>query len=498
MALNEQTDVKIDDHPHVVEGSEESEIQKMFSGSTVFLTGGTGFLGKLLVEKLLRSCPDIKKLYLLTRPKKNKDIKKRLQEQFDDVVKFIFHGAATVRFDEVLKKAVEINVRGTREILKLARACTKLRAFVYISTAYSNCHLNEIDEKFYGSNLSEDMLINLVENMDENTLKNITPGLLDNLPNTYTYSKLTAEDFVQKHSQGLPVLVTGGLGLLHSLHCNPQAIADMVPGDYVINGIIAAAWKTAKDYLGNYEHSPVDNFPIVYNYVSSEQTPITWDSEIMYHKIIRKICEKYSKKYTKDLQARMYGGTDRDICIAVVEELKMPISADEFERQLNDLAQKMLPSAPLQRGAERLLTHLHDYKIPMALATNSTEQAVRLHATARPKLFGLFHHKVSVNDPEVFRGKPNPDIYLVAASRFPEKPKPRQCLVFEDSAVGVIAAKEAGMQVVMIPDSRLDREQTRQATLVIRSLMNFQPELFGLPPFDDIPKRKSSIESNPD
>lgn len=46
----------------------------------------------------------------------------------------------------------------------------------------------------------------------------------------------------------------------------------------------------------------------------------------------------------------MYGVTDREICETVVKELKMPISIDEFEKQLTDLAQKLLPSAPLQRG----------------------------------------------------------------------------------------------------------------------------------------------------
>lgn len=46
----------------------------------------------------------------------------------------------------------------------------------------------------------------------------------------------------------------------------------------------------------------------------------------------------------------------------------------------------------------------------------------------------------------------------------------------------------------MTPDPRIDREQTRHATLVLRSLMDFRPEIFGLPPFDDIPKRRSTIE----
>ncbi|RVE43123.1 hypothetical protein evm_012202 [Chilo suppressalis] len=152
------------------------------------------------------------------------------------------------------------------------------------------------------------------------------------------------------------------------------------------------------------------------------------DSEIMYHEMVKQICQKYGKKYTKDLRIRMYGVTDKEICTTVVKELKMPISADELEMQLGDLAKKVLPGAPLQKGAERLLTHLHDHNVPMALATNSSEQAVRLHATARPRLFGLFHHKVCANDPDVDRGKPHPDIYLVAAGRFPEKPKPIQPL----------------------------------------------------------------------
>ncbi|RVE50678.1 hypothetical protein evm_004710 [Chilo suppressalis] len=336
------------------DGLGESQIQKMFAGSSVFLTGATGFLGKLFVEKLLRSCPDIKKLYLLARPKKNKDTAKRIQEQFEDVlysklkkerpnfiqkisviegdvgqlglgiseqdriklmndVEFIFHGAATVRFDEPLKTAVEINVRGTREILQLARQCGKLKAVVHISTAYSNCTSDVIEERFYDSIMPGEKLIDLVETMDENTINNITPGLLGLYPNTYAYTKSVAENIVLNYSKGLPVVVfrpaiviatakepvagwidnvygpTGvvvgaAVGLLHTLHCEPSAVADLVPGDMVVNACIAAAYRTARDYPANREAAPPQDLPPpVYNFVSSEQRPLTWREFMAYN-----------------------------------------------------------------------------------------------------------------------------------------------------------------------------------------------------------------------
>ncbi|CAK1593001.1 unnamed protein product [Parnassius mnemosyne] len=213
------------------------------------------------------------------------------------------------------------------------------------------------------------------------------------------------------------------------------------------------------------------------------------DSEVIYQKIVTKICERYGRTYNRQLQIQMYGVTDRELSVAVVRELKLPISVDEFEMQLSDSAKKLLPSAPLTEGAERLLTHLNKCNIPLALVTNSTEYAVRMHATERPELFALFHHKVSITNSEVNRGKPHPDIYVLAASKFPAKPRPSKCLVFEDSRIGVEAAVRAGMQVVMIPDHRLEKDFTRNATLVIRSLLHFRPELFGLPPFDDYPRK---------
>lgn len=51
-------------------------------------------------------------------------------------VEIVFHAAADVRFDESLKEATEINIRGTRDIMLLSQRMVNLNVFIYVSTAF--------------------------------------------------------------------------------------------------------------------------------------------------------------------------------------------------------------------------------------------------------------------------------------------------------------------------------------------------------------------------
>jgi fatty acyl-CoA reductase len=55
-----------------------SILQKFYEGRVVLLTGGTGFLGKVLLIKLLHSCPDIGAIILFLRKKHGKSCQERL------------------------------------------------------------------------------------------------------------------------------------------------------------------------------------------------------------------------------------------------------------------------------------------------------------------------------------------------------------------------------------------------------------------------------------
>ncbi|GJN09708.1 hypothetical protein PR202_ga27738 [Eleusine coracana subsp. coracana] len=59
------------------------------------------------------------------------------------------------------------------------------------------------------------------------------------------------------------------------------------------------------------------------------------------------------------------------------------------------------------------------------------------------------------------------------------------CSPMPDAPLGVAAAKTAGMNVVMVPDPRLDKSCQKGADQVLGSLQDFNPREWGLPPFED-------------
>lgn len=69
----------------------ENNISHFYDGTVIFITGGTGFLGKALIEKLLRSCPGIISIYILMRPKRGLNVEQRLKELLKNAVSINFN-----------------------------------------------------------------------------------------------------------------------------------------------------------------------------------------------------------------------------------------------------------------------------------------------------------------------------------------------------------------------------------------------------------------------
>ena len=56
-------------------------MKEFYRGKNVFLSGCTGFVGKVILEKLLRSCTGINKIYVMVRPKRNKKPMDRIKDE---------------------------------------------------------------------------------------------------------------------------------------------------------------------------------------------------------------------------------------------------------------------------------------------------------------------------------------------------------------------------------------------------------------------------------
>uniref|UniRef100_F6VDW8 Fatty acyl-CoA reductase n=1 Tax=Ciona intestinalis TaxID=7719 RepID=F6VDW8_CIOIN len=223
-------------------------IAEFFSGKSVAITGATGFIGTCLVEKILRCCPGVLKIFVFIREKKDKSATERLahltqlqvfdtvrtqqpdfqlklvavpcdlekegfdlseesQTQIQNEVNIFIHSAATLRFNEHIRLSYQINTLGVRTMLKLCRTIKNLVSIVHISTAYSFCDRKDIGEEVYKTGWNFNKLHDTMQWMNDDMLTKLTPDILRDRPNTYTLTKAFGEEVIVKEGEGLPVCI---------------------------------------------------------------------------------------------------------------------------------------------------------------------------------------------------------------------------------------------------------------------------------------------------
>ncbi len=172
------------------------------------------------------------------------------------------------------------------------------------------------------------------------------------------------------------------------------------------------------------------------------------DREPMHQKAFDIGFRKYGKESTAEEYAKKYVGiADMEAAEDMIERFDLPTSPVEMVTRkqviyVNYLKDVINPN----QGLIELLKYLKKKQIKIAIASSSTLKEIE---TVIIGLKIIQYIEVYCSAEEVEKGKPFPDIFLLAAKRL--EVKPGECVVLEDAPSGVKAARAAGMKCLVVP-----------------------------------------------
>ncbi|KAL0436314.1 UNVERIFIED_CONTAM: putative fatty acyl-CoA reductase 4 [Sesamum radiatum] len=398
------------------------QIAQYFEDKTVFISGVTGFLAKLFLEKILRIQPKVKKIFLLIRatPEKSADqrlhdevvnaelfrvvkkefgsnagllekvvpvsgdvslenlgiIESRVREEIWRDVNIFVNSAATTKFDERYDVALGINAMGGMHVQHFATKCCKLEMLLHVSTAYIHgmrdgviveqpIHMGEtlpgakisyldinMEKKIVEEKLRELQALNATQKEITSVMKDlgIQRAKLHGWPNTYAFTKAMGEMMILEEMKGKdyklaivrPTIITStyrepfpgwiqglrtldalfaayGKGKLTFFVADPQSVLDVIPGDMVVNAMVAAIARHSKDeaspdfvvyHVGSSRRNPIylkDVASLGYQYFLKNPFRDNRGKPIKILKLLNVIfCDKFKTSYTNSRRALDY------------------------------------------------------------------------------------------------------------------------------------------------------------------------------------------------
>ena len=173
------------------------------------------------------------------------------------------------------------------------------------------------------------------------------------------------------------------------------------------------------------------------------------DSMWVWTAIDRECFRKYNLTQPESFHEGMEGMSYSEVAQYFVDIFpSLPLTRDEIMEEWTRMAyRKYMTEVPPKEGITDFLKALRSQGKKLGIATSNTKELVEdtLKALGLSELFDTVRSTC-----EVQKGKPAPDVYLLAASDL--NAKPSRCLAFEDVPMGILAGKNAGMKVCAIED----------------------------------------------
>lgn len=172
------------------------------------------------------------------------------------------------------------------------------------------------------------------------------------------------------------------------------------------------------------------------------------DSMWMWKRIDIEFLERYNIELPDDLQHAIEGMSFSETASYFKERFELSEDVETIKSIWNEMAYlKYKHEVPLKEGVLNFLKMLKKNGIKTGIATSNSRHLVQtvVDSLEVAEYFDAIHTSC-----EVAKGKPAPDIYLYVADKL--NVAPEHCLVFEDIPQGIMAGKNAGMQVCAVQD----------------------------------------------
>lgn len=188
------------------------------------------------------------------------------------------------------------------------------------------------------------------------------------------------------------------------------------------------------------------------------------NSEPLNFKIEKELLEKLGGKLNREMHESFVGTTDYNMWTKLKNHFNLKPSVEEIIEAKIEMFMNSIDEIELIDNFMEFMLSLYNEGYPLAIASSNKKQIV----DAVVNKFGLDKYmKFIIGGDEVVNGKPNPEIFLTAASKM--NVNPLECLVIEDSANGVKAAKTAGMKCIGLKNVNSGNQDLSEADLIIEN-----------------------------
>ncbi|MCX7972881.1 MAG: HAD family phosphatase [Candidatus Aminicenantes bacterium] len=189
------------------------------------------------------------------------------------------------------------------------------------------------------------------------------------------------------------------------------------------------------------------------------------DTETLYFEAEKNLARRFGREVKEETLARMMGRKPLESLVIFAQELNLDVKPEDLLEMRTAIMKRSLLRNLRPMPGLYTIVNIFSGRLKLAIATGAQQEFLDLIVDS----LGLrSKFDVLQASDEIKEGKPQPEIYLVTCQKLGLKPQ--DCLVLEDSANGVLAARRAGCYVIAVPSPQAKGQDFSSAHAIASDL----------------------------